>query len=210
MFTNITQTISYGIDTKLFPVAEKKPYSFIYPSFPNRGLLQLLKIFPRITARYPEATLNIFCDTAHSFVQGFYKKEMDEIDRLLAEQPNVVNHGWVNGDTLRKCWSESQVWLYPCTYVETCCLTAYEAAASRTLVISNHLAALKDSIGNRGIIIDGDASMPEWHDKAYDAVCNVFDEKVDWKPLVESNYKWVTSEKDYSVVVPQFINRFIR
>ena len=37
----------------------KIPYKFIYSSFPNRGLLQLLQLWSQIIKKYPEASLHI-------------------------------------------------------------------------------------------------------------------------------------------------------
>lgn len=37
--------------------------------YPNRGLLQLLRMCPRILQKYPQATLHTFCDTKNSWCQ---------------------------------------------------------------------------------------------------------------------------------------------
>jgi len=209
---SIVQTISYGINlapfNNLISTHPKRPFSFIYPSFPNRGLLQLLRMFPKITQRYPRATLNIFCNLNHNFVQNLYPQDMKEISQLLSEQFNVYNHGWVNGDILRMYWSEAQIWLYPCTYRETCCMIAFEAAASNTLAITNDLAALNESVGNRGIIIPGNPDTSAWQDLALDKVFKVLDNIEDPTPLIEANSLWIEGKK-YDTVVPQFIKRFL-
>lgn len=207
MYKGIMSTISYGIEVNEFPVNVKRPYSFIYSSFPNRGLLQLLRIFPMITQKYPYATLNVFCDLRHKWVIENYREEMIEIERLLNEQPNVKNHGWVNSSMLKYFWSISEVWLYPCTFTETSCLTAFEAAASKTLVITNNIGALVDTVGDRGIIIEGDPQDNKWRNQAVDMVDSVFNGNINKNVYIENNYKWV-SEKTYDKVVPDFMKRF--
>ena len=144
---DMTKVISYGIDVDKFvmsKISNNKRW-FIYSSFANRGLLELLKMFPRIVERYPDAVLNVFCDLENSWLLEHHGGQVEEIKVLLKEQENyVVNHGWVNQKMLNSFWSMSGIWFYPCIS-EACCLTSYEAAASRTLAISNDLGALKEN-----------------------------------------------------------------
>lgn len=139
-------------------------YSFIYPNFPNRGLLVLLRdMWPKIIHVYPQARLDVFCDLQNSWCQTHWKADMDAIEKLLqTHQSSVTNHGWVKREVLDRYWTTAHVWLYPCTFAETCCLTAWEAAASRTLAVSNRLAALETSVGDRGITLAGDATDERW------------------------------------------------
>lgn len=50
IFNNIPKSLGsviyHGIDSNKFPDFPVQKYSFIYSSFANRGLLELLKIFP--------------------------------------------------------------------------------------------------------------------------------------------------------------------
>jgi hypothetical protein len=50
--------------------------------------------------------------------------------------------------------------------METFCLTALEAASSKTFAITNDLAALQNTVGNRGAIINGDPTTQTWQDLA--------------------------------------------
>jgi hypothetical protein len=201
-----SDVVSYGIDTESFPVKNKVPYMFIFPSFPNRGLLPLLQMFPRIVKRFPMARLHIFCDLGHPWTLKYYKCVIDEIKVLLSEQKEtVINHGWVNRGELREYWSKAHVWLYPCTFVETCCLTAYEAAASKTLIVSNHLGALVESVGDRGVIIKGDPMTLEWQNEAFDKLCD----NIDNTELIERNFSWAQT-KSFENVVGDFCKNYIR
>ena len=200
--------ISYGIDPSIFPEKEVEEYSFIYPSFPNRGLLPLLQMFPKIVEKYPTAKLHVFCDTKQDWVQENFKEQMDLIDSLLLEQTeNVINHGWVNGETLREYWSKAHIWLYPCLFEETCCLTSFEAAASKTLTITNGLAALKENTCN-GIIVYGNPLDEGWQILALNRLFNLLDGK-DTEPYIERNFEWVTKQKVYDIVVNDFKNKYI-
>jgi hypothetical protein len=205
-----TSVVSYGIDIDSYNSLEKQKYSFIYSSFPGRGLYWLLKMFPAIVEKYPQAHLNIFCNTKHHFVQEHTKQMMDEIDIMLEQQKaNVTNHGWVSGKILKEYWAKSHIWLYPCIFKETCCLTAYEAAASKTLAITNNLAALQQSVGDRGIYIEGDPVNQEWRDAALQQVFKVFEDDTIANQQIQKNYDWVKT-KQYDIVVNDFIEKYIK
>jgi predicted O-methyltransferase YrrM len=201
-FKQITKPFHYGIDFTNFIVNEsskdqkKVKRSFIYSSFPNRGLLTILNMWPEIIQRYPDATLNIFCDLDNNWVNTFYPQEVEQIKMLLGtifkNSKSIKNHGWVDKKTLAKYWKKSDIWFYPCKFKETFCLTALEAAITKTYVISNDLAALQDTVGDRGDVILGDATTPEWKQEAFKRICEYFDnpdsEKV--KRLIQKNYEW--------------------
>lgn len=202
---DLTRVISYGIDVDKFvmgrvPCCNK--HWFMYSSFANRGLLELLKMFPRIVERYPDAVLNVFCDLENSWLLEHDSGQVEEIKILLKEQEkHVINHGWVNQKMLNSFWSMSGVWFYPCTFAETCCLTSYEAAASRTLAISNDLGALKE---NSSVVIPGDATSDEWKDRALGKLFELMDDDREFDRVAESNFEWVVNEKSFEKVVGDF------
>ena len=197
-FRDRTHPFHYGIDFANFIIKDEKKIkrSFIYSSFPNRGLLTILNMWPEIIKRYPDATLNIFCDLDNGWVNTFYPEEVAKIKMLLgtifANTKSIKNHGWVDKKTLAKYWKTADIWFYPCKFKETFCLTALEAAATKTYVISNELAALQNTVGDRGDVISGDATTPEWKQEAFRRICEYFDnpdsEKV--KRLIQKNYEW--------------------
>jgi glycosyltransferase involved in cell wall biosynthesis len=116
---------------------------------------------------------------------------MKEIKILLMVNKKGINlHGWVNKLQLSDAWATADYFLYPCTFEETFCLTAAEAAISKTCVISNNLAGLSETIGDRGIIIHGDPYSEEWQKECLDKLFNI-DLKVK-NELISINYKWAT------------------
>ena len=153
-------TQNYGVN--LIPDAQKVKNSFIYSSFPNRGLSVLLKMWPRIIRKFPDAILNIFCDLEHSWTKQVAPQELNEIKSLLkVNKTGITVHGWVSKSKLTEYWSKSEYFLYPCIFEETFCLTAMEAATSKTMVITNGLAALSET-AKHGIIVPGNPRTIEW------------------------------------------------
>lgn len=225
-FSKITHAHHYGIDFVKFlndesdekNYTKKIPYSFIYSSFPNRGLSIVLKMWPNIVERYPKSVLNIFTDVNNKWANDFYPDELKEIRDTLDSYKilyplSVVNHGWVDKKTLANYWKQSEIWLYPCKFKETFCLTALEAAMTKTLAITNDLAALRDTVGDRGIIIPGDASWEGWQDAAFKKICEVFDNRGGGgaditDTYVDKNYQWALGhswEKRTRVLLNNFI-----
>jgi hypothetical protein len=201
---NITIPFYYGIDFDKFKndnISLKQKYKFIYSSFPNRGLLELLQIWPKIYEYQPLASLHIYCDIDGKWVNQVQGEMMDKIRKLFIEygvqqnNMNIYYHGWVNKQTLSKAWLTTDIWFYPCTFMETFCLTALEAARTKTLVITNNLAALQNTVGNRGVIIKGDANEIEWQEEALIKIKKYLDpENIHFKnELIERNFEWASN-----------------
>jgi len=181
----------------------KKPRSFIYPSFPNRGLSVLLKMWDRIIEKYPDATLNIFCDFENSWLKQNWVEETETVKNLLEKHKNSVkNHGWVSKQVLSSFWEESSVWLYPCTFTETACLTCMEAFLHKCLVITNDLGALVET-GSEGVIVKGNASSEEWQNKAFEVLCDYLDNPEKMKEKIEKGYQSIL-KKNYKEVTDEF------
>ena len=195
----------YGIDVDKFggnhsKISLGQSFKFIYSSFPNRGLLQLLKMWRRIYSAEPRASLHIYSDVNGKWVNSVAKEEMDQIRKLLEmynEKPNKMNiyyYGWVSKKELADAWISSDIWFYPCTFAETFCLTALEAALTKTFAITSNLAALNNTVGNRGILIPGDASTEEWQNTALSILLSYmsssFTQKKNKDELIEQNYQW--------------------
>jgi len=198
---HITVPFYYGIDFNKFnkkSIQIKEPYKFIYSSFPNRGLLQLLQMWPKIYEFQPAASLHIYCDINGEWVNKVEGAMMTQIKELMTSynadehNMNIYYHGWVNKQTLAESWLTADIWFYPCTFMETFCLTALEAAITNTFVITNHLAALENTVADRGVIIKGDSKTITWQEQALTEIKKYLDpSNLNLKnELVERNYEW--------------------
>ena len=129
-------------------------------------------MWPKIHEYQPLASLHIYCDIEGKWVNQMEGKMMEKIRELLKmynasrNNMNIYYYGWVNKKVLAESWLTEDVWFYPCKFMETFCLTALEAALTKTLVITNNLAALQNTVGHRGVVIEGEATETEWQEKA--------------------------------------------
>lgn len=211
MMKDITHVFPNGINIDKYDNVNvnKKKNSFIYSSFANRGLINLLKMFPKIREILPDATLDIFCDTRNNWVRSVSNDEMNLVEIMLNEQKDyITNHGWVTKDVLTNYFLQSEFWFYPCTFQETFCVTALEAAGSETLAITNNLAALNDTVGDRGILIPGNANDIEWQNEAINSLKNIINNQNKKTELINKNRKWA-EEHDWKKLADTFVNKYI-
>jgi predicted O-methyltransferase YrrM len=203
--SHLTVPLYYGIDFTKFKSSQsiqKEPFKFIYSSFPNRGLLPLLKMWPKIYSLNNQTSLHIYSDVNGKWVNETSPEQMKEIKHLLKEYTNLnINyHGWVDKKTLANAWLSSDIWFYPCIFMETFCLTALEAALTKTLVFTNDLAALQNTVEDRGIVIPGNPLEKEWQDKAIEKISLYFSSyskdngrHILYNNYRQKNYNWASS-----------------
>jgi predicted O-methyltransferase YrrM len=192
-FEGRTDAFYYGVDRDRFKaIGEKVKNSFIYSSFPNRGLLPLLQMWPSIKRAIPDATLNVYSDVNGKWVNEVAKEQMEEIRQILSSGglEGVVVHGWVSKAELAAAWSRADIWLYPCIFQETFCLTALEGAATKTLAIGPPLAALGETIGDRGVLVEGNPLTADWQARALKELLSVLGDSERRTALIERNYEW--------------------
>lgn len=191
---NKITTFGYGIDYESFNNfngIQKIKNKFIYSSFPNRGLLKLLKLWSRIIERYPDATLHIHSDVNGTWVNNVVPHIVKEIKELLAVSKNIFYHGWTSKKKLYENWMSSDIWFYPTDFIETFCLTAVEAAVSKTLVVTTNVGALVNTVGNNGILINGyNVGEDEWDNNALQTLFKIMDDKELKEKYINLNHNW--------------------
>lgn len=218
-FADRTHVHGYGVDLDRFKgkLVAEKPHDalriaprFIYSSFPNRGLLPLLQMWPRIQAAFPAAELHLYCDLSGAWVNRVAGEQIQEIRRLLAASGSqrIYEHGWVSKEALATAWAVADVWFYPCIFKETFCLTAVEAAASKTLAVSNALAALENTVADRGLQIPGDPMDPAWQDRAVTALIALLRDPAAARGFVERNHAWAAA-RPWSVAAAELEEKYL-
>lgn len=151
---------SNGIDLNRFKQPLKRdPYKLIYSSSPDRGLEVLLDMFPKVKAKIPEVTLDIFYGFENFQDQEYVKK----MKAKIAATEGVTYHGRVGQDVLAQKFLESSIWAYPTWFEETFCITALEAIAAGTVPVTSHFWGLIDTLKDAGIMLP----MPKGRDTVY-------------------------------------------
>jgi glycosyltransferase involved in cell wall biosynthesis len=146
----------------------RDPLRAIYSSCPSRGLKIALDAWPRVRAAVPGATLHVY--------YGFHNWERRAVldgDRAaveaiaamkvqIASTEGVVFHGRISPRRLAEHFRSASVWAYPNWFHETSCLTAMQAQAAGLRIVTSALAALNETVADRGLLI-----AEEPHSDAY-------------------------------------------
>lgn len=172
---------------------------FIYSSSPDRGLDTLLQLWPHIRKEFPKAQLDVFYGFENwekSILQSGNEQQkqwMLSIKEGL-EQPGVINHGRVSQDELAQHWKQATIWLYPTKFSETYCITALEAQLSETVCICSDLAALSSTVGDRGILIPGDAYSEEYRKRALEETFAILRDDQRRKAMTDRAKQWAQQQ----------------
>lgn len=165
-----THVLRNGVDLSNYYGNEVKIRKrLIYSSTPYRGLCYLPEIFTRIKALHPEAELHIFSSFAlyrekwpsENLSEGTY----DKVFKKLATLQDCYVHGNVLQKQLAREFMKSALLAYPSNYEETGCITALEAQAGGCAIVTSDLAALKEAVGESGILIKEKPGSPEYINK---------------------------------------------
>lgn len=168
----------------------KQPFRFIYTSSFDRGLDNLLFLFPKITEKYPSAELHIF---------------IDQSKVTLTLPKNVFVSDRVNQQQLSIEIMKSDVWLYPTGFEETYCITALEMQAGKVLCATTDMGALVEVVGNRGVLVNGSGNDPEVQSMLLEKLFYVLDRPKIKEYLIENAYKWAIQQSFESLG-----NRFLQ
>jgi glycosyltransferase involved in cell wall biosynthesis len=164
-----------GIDLERFNKDVKRdPHRAVYSSSPDRGMEVAICIWPRVRERVPGAELHIFygfqtweasADDAHRLLIARLKKMIHDY-----ETAGVIFHGRVSQDVLAEEYLKSGVWSYPTWFSETSCISAMEAHAAGLRMVTSPIAALNETVADRGSMIPGDWLSLDYQNRFIDAV----------------------------------------
>ncbi len=189
-----------GIDVERFAIdVPKQPLRFIYASSPDRGLDTLLVAFPMIRRLYPEAELHVFYgfDNWNKAIEASGDEGWrGSRDRILAmlRQPGVYEHGRVDQARLAEEYLRSDIWFYPTHFTETYCISALEAQMAGALCVCSRLGGLISTVGNRGVLIDGDPISREYLMRSIGALMEVLNDPERKADLVARGRAWAREQ----------------
>lgn len=180
-----------------------KQHKLFYGSSYDRGLDILLKMWPKILEKHPDATLDIAYGW-DLFDKGYannpermaWKERMNK----LMEQKGITHHGRVGKKELAKIRQSCGIWTYPTYFTEIFCITAIETQVDGLIPVTMTLAALDETV-QTGYKVEGDIYEPEVQDKWLEALFKAMEDKT--KPNTD-----FLKEYDWSVIAGRWINEF--
>lgn len=156
-----------GIDRDAYPERGARDWDprFIYASSPDRGLEQLLSMWPAIREIEPVSQLDVyygwsFIDRLLAQGRGqhlleFKRRIMGAIEDLGGEEGGIRWHDRVDPATLARSTYSSNFWAYPTDFMETFCITAVQMQAAGVIPIYSDLAALRETVASRRFAVEG-------------------------------------------------------
>ncbi len=182
--------IGNGIFTMDYPKEQYKIQHnrFIYSSAADRGLDEVLKLWPIIKADYPSAEL-VVCGP--SYASGDYNLRLDQMTNL-----GVTALGSLSKKDLYIEMVKSQFWIYPSHYDETFCITGLEMMYGSCIPITTDSANLKYLVGEeRGFITSSELVGDQFENAFLEQIHQAIEMSDDDKhKLVEDNWDWAQDE----------------
>lgn len=120
--------LPHGYDPKEIYPSEKIPKQCFYASSPDRGLMTLLRAWPKVHAAHPDATLKV----------TYGAPEYDI--------PGVEFIGEADEATMNQLYRESDVWCHPANGGELYCITGIKAQAAGCVPVIIPAMALQETV----------------------------------------------------------------
>lgn len=131
--------------------ARTKERLLLYCSVPDRGLVYLKDLFPRIRREVPDARLAITSDFSLWGAQPAKQAFL----RFFEGSEGVDYVGHVSRPELVAWQHRARVMAYPCQFEEGFCLSAAECMAAGAVPVTTRRYALVDTVGDGGVLIGG-------------------------------------------------------
>lgn len=172
----------------------------------DRGLDILLKMWPEIKAKYPDATLdicygwNLFNTIAAGNPERMaWKEKMEE----LMKHEGITHHGRIGKAQMTKLRKQCGILAYPTYFTEISCIGVLEAQRDGVVPVTMTLAALKETVQS-GIKIEGDIYDPSVQKAYLEALLSLMGDEKRW--LEErgkgmefaKTYDWSKIAKDWT------------
>ena len=145
---------------------------FVYTSAADRGLRNLLDMWPDIKKMKPNATLYV---ATPPYGLEWYKQYIEDLD-------GVYFLGSLSPTKLYETIKSSEYWVYPSQYDETYCITALEMMACGVKIISTDTGNLKNLLSNRGGVVNSEVDVDIMKQSILDTL-----QFVDSRPDIQQN-----------------------
>lgn len=151
-YFNLNPSLCNVIRNGIIPIPRKEKNNsicrLIYHSTPNRGLDILVVVFSKLITFFNNIGITIHLDVYSSF-NIYARSDLDqnylELFNNIKNHPNMTYHGTVSNQEIREALSNSHIFAFPSTHVETSCLCLIEAMSAGCLCVHSSLGALPET-----------------------------------------------------------------
>lgn len=201
------------IDSKLS--VTKNPYleikntnKIVFPSSPDRGLDRAMRVLDKVRDKYPNLELHVFYGIEHLHKYGLGELQKT-LESMMKERPWVKYHGFTQQDILMNHLKESVIWLHPCDFIETSCITAMEMICAGVYPVTRRLGGLMDTLSTAekngmATLLDSDCITESEYQLYIDATLDALDNKK-WENVREdaSTLSWESVAREWISILPK-------
>jgi len=205
-----------GIDLARFDKkVERNPHRAVYSSSPDRGMQTAIDIWANVRKKVPDAELHLYYGfkTWEAFADDGQRLTIAHLKRLIeANKDNGVTfHDRVPQDILAIEFLKSGVWCYPTWFSETSCITAMEAQAAGLRMVTSPIAALNETVGDRGALVAGDWLAEDFKGRFTEAVVHAMlqegdEDRKDLQRYAGEHFGWDSLAKEWETMFIQGVN----
>lgn len=175
----------------------------------DRGLDNLLFIWPDIKSKFPGAELHI-CYGWQTFdklaANNPERMKWKENVQTMMQQDGIFHHGRVGKKKLHELRKKCGIWAYPTEFTEINCITALECQRDGVVPVVTNIAALKETVGS-GVRVEGSIKDPKVKDEFLEKLLELMGDKKKW---LSEQKKGIGFSKNYdwSKIAVDWIQEF--
>lgn len=180
----------------------------IYSSTPYRGLALVPKLYQALREKCPDCELHVFSGfEVYGGPQAFgadVRAQFKNLESELKGIPGCQLHGNVLQKDLAREFMKSALLFYPNIFLETSCITAMEAQAAGCAVVTSDLGALKETVGEAGVLIAGRPGSSEYNNAFLEASHRILSDENYFRTLSEAGQRRAKDIFDWRIVAKRF------
>lgn len=140
--------------------SRKNPNKIVFPSSPDRGLDRAMLVLDKVREKFPDIELHVFYGIEHLHKWG-HAELQQRLKTMMEAREWVKYHGATQQDVLMDHFKEAAIWLHPCDFIESSCITAMEMVCAGVYPVTRRLGGLQDTLSiaeSRGMatLLDSD------------------------------------------------------
>lgn len=186
----------------------------IYTSTPHRGLDILYAVFDKLCEKYDNIELDVFSSFK---LYGWENRdaEFKDLFDALEKHPKINYHGSQPNEVVRQALTQSHIFAYPSTWVETSCLCLIEALSAGLICVHPNLGALYETAANWTFMYQWNEDKNE-HAKMFytilDAVIGDVNSEamttrlIGQKGYIDAFYNWEQRSKQWAALIRSLLN----
>lgn len=140
-----------GIDPEKFNFERpaKNPNKLVWMSSPDRGLDRAMLVADRLIKKFPAIELHVYYGIENLYKYGPQMSALaDRLKKMMDERPYVKYHGFTEQNKMYRDVSDAVIWLHPCSFIESFCITALEMLTLGIYPVTRRLGALQNTLAD--------------------------------------------------------------